>query len=266
MIFSNIYKITTIVFLIFSGCSSIKVGHKQEERDSKKIANIEIPAPLTEEEIVHHTAYTLSYNKVYKQANWVAYILTANETKSLVKRSNKFTTDPQIKNTASDIDYKKSGYDRGHLAPAGDMEWTDIAMKESFYYSNMSPQVPAFNRGIWEELEEQVRVWAVEYDSVYVVTGPVLSNGLKTIGPNKVVVPNYFYKALLIYSNNNFNAIGVIIPNKGSKENIQSFIVSIDSVEAVTHLDFFSALPNDIENKIEATINLSSWNWNQENK
>lgn len=256
-------QIVTFVFILFSSCTTVNMRHSTV---SIKVSNLEIPSPIPKEEIVHHTAYTLSYNKFYKQANWVAYVLTASETKPSFKRTNKFTKDPLIKNTDLAIDYKKSGYDRGHLAPAGDMEWSATIVKESFYYSNMSPQDPAFNRGVWKKLEEQVRAWAIAYDSVYVVTGPILADGLKTIGRDKVSVPNYFYKVILTYTNGNYNGIGFIMPNKGSKESHQQFAISIDSVETVTHIDFFPALPNNIENKVESKANALSWNWGKESK
>ena len=129
--------------------------------------------------VIQHNAYSLSFNLDYHQANWVAYLLTRAEVDPLVlegnrvKRSNEFIADPFIKGTDLSSDYYKSGYDRGHLAPAGDMTFSRVAMDESFYYTNMSPQVASFNRGIWKKLETQVRNWAIEYDSLYVVTGPI---------------------------------------------------------------------------------------------
>ena len=115
-----------------------------------KIPNLELPKPKENEQIINHFAYTLSYNELFEQANWVAYELTDIETISHFERTNKFIVDDLVKTgSASNDDYKKSGYDRGHLAPAGDMGWSEQAMKESFYYSNMSPQNPSFNRGIW---------------------------------------------------------------------------------------------------------------------
>lgn len=190
--------------------------------------------------IIIHTGYSLLYNEMYEQATWVAYELTKEETNKVVKRSNKFIPDPNVTTgTANDLDYTKSGYDRGHLAPSADMCWSQIAMEESFYFSNICPQIPAFNRGVWKNLEELVRVWAVENDSIYIVTGPVLTPGLSSIGVNKVAVPNYFYKVILDYAQPDVKAIGFVIPNAGTNESLQHFALSIDEVEKITGLDFF---------------------------
>lgn len=253
-----------LLYLLFVG--NILIAQKKETGSIAKIKNLELPASLPHEEIIHHTYYTLSYNETHEQANWVAYELTSDETKAVYSRSNKFMTDPLVSTkTANDTDYKNSGYDRGHLAPAGDMVWSDIAMKESFYYSNMSPQEPGFNRGIWKKLEGQVRSWAIEYHSIYIVTGPVLTDHLKTIGYNKVSVPEYYYKVILNYSDSTTIGIGFIMPNKSSNEALQQFAVSIDSIEAITNIDFFPALPNKIENEIESKVSISLWIWGNEN-
>ncbi|MBC7655437.1 MAG: DNA/RNA non-specific endonuclease, partial [Oligoflexus sp.] len=154
------------------------------------ITKLELPKTNSKDKIITHTGYSLLYNETHEQANWIAYELTKAETNKLFKRTNKFIPDTKVKTgTASDKDYEGSGYDRGHLAPASDMGWSSIAMAESFYYSNMSPQTPSFNRGIWKNLEGLVRTWAVENNSIYIATGPVLTNELQTIGANKVSVP-----------------------------------------------------------------------------
>jgi len=224
-----------------------------------KIELLEIPEGA-KGEIVCHTGYTLSYNEDHEQANWVAYELTKEEAEGKYKRTNKFIIDPSVSTgSATAQDYKKSGYDQGHLAPAADMAWSKTAMKESFYYSNMGPQEPSFNRDIWKKLEEQVREWAIEDKAVYVVTGPVLKDGLKTIGPNKVSVPEYYYKVILDYSLPGIKGIGFIMPNKGSKEPIKTYAVTIDSVERFTRLDFFSKLPDDQESIIECSLDTLGW-------
>lgn len=226
------------------------------------LTTLEIPKTNPKDKIIVHTGYSFVYNERHEQAHWVAYELTAAETNKLFERTNKFKTDPKVKTgTASDKDYEGSGYDRGHLAPASDMGWSSTSMEESFYYSNMSPQSPSFNRGIWKKLEELVRAWAIENNKVYVVTGPVLSNELPTIGPNKVSVPNYYYKVVLDYSEPNIKGIGFILPNMGSKEQLQYYAVSIDSVESFTGIDFYPSLPDDQEELIEKTLCIKCWTW-----
>jgi len=226
------------------------------------ITKLELPKTNFKDIIITHTGYSILYNETHEQANWVAYDLTKEETNKLFERTDKFISDPKVKTgTASNKDYEGSGYDRGHLAPASDMGWSSTTMAESFFYSNISPQTPSFNRGIWKKLEELVRTWAIENNTVYVVTGPVLTNGLQTIGPNKVTVPNYYYKVVLDYRESNIKGIGFILPNNGSKEQLQYYAVSIDSVEKVTGIDFFPLLQVEQEELIEKTLCVKCWSW-----
>jgi len=230
------------------------------------ISNLELPKANSHDQIIHHTAYTLSYNKTYHVADWVAYELTAAETVSVVERTNKFVPDPVLTCcTISNADYKGSGYDRGHLAPAGDMSFSYETMAESFYLSNMAPQVPSFNRGIWKRLEKQVRKWAVDDKAVYVVTGTILSKGLPTIGSDDITVPTLFYKVILDYTEPDIKGIGFIMANQGSNEPLQHYAVTIDSVEKLTGTDFFYQLPKDQERIIESTVDLSKWSWTYTN-
>jgi len=226
------------------------------------IDSLEIPEIPMNAQVVVHAGYTLSYNEMHEQANWVAYELTEKETEGKYKRTNKFIVDPDIiTGSAESKDCKKSGYDQGHLAPAADMAWSKTAMKESFYYSNMSPQEPGFNRVIWKNLEEQVRTWAIDNKAIYVVTGPVLTEGLPAIGPNKVSVPKYYYKVVLDYSWPEIKGIGFILPNKKSEDQLQNYAVSIDSVEKVTGINFFYKLPDDQEKYIESMMDVNEWIW-----
>ena len=223
---------------------------------------LEIPLLKQSQKVIYHTGYAFSYNELHEQANWVAYQLTASETNSVISRSDKFMIDPEVKTgTADNEDYAASGYDRGHLAPAADMGWSATTMTESFYYSNMSPQLPAFNRGVWKRAESLVRTWAATYDSLYIATGPVLSSGLKSIGHNKVSVPDYYYKVILDNKKGQRKSIAFIIPNESSKEPLQHFVVSVDKVENMTGIDFFPLLPDDLENKLENTVNVKAWIW-----
>jgi endonuclease G len=225
--------------------------------------SMEIPALRPADEIVTHRAYTLSFNPKHEQANWVAYVLRGGQLHAAhFSRTNQFLIDSQAKpHSACDADYEGSGYDRGHLACAEDMSWSEATMKESFYYSNMSPQVPAFNRGVWKRLEELVRFWATAYDSIYVVTGPVLSKGLSDIGPDHVSVPKYYYKVILEYNPKGQRGIGFVLPNEASSATLRAFAVSIDSVEHMTGIDFFPRLPDDAEEKIESRADPDAWRW-----
>jgi endonuclease G, mitochondrial len=220
--------------------------------------HIEMPMLHKNDTVIYHTYYSLKYSEQHEQAIWVAYRLTANQLEKKVERSNKFITDPKIfTESANDNDYYKSGYDRGHLAPSRDMSFDSIAQAESFYYSNMSPQTASFNRGIWSRLESSVRDWAAEFDTIYVITGPILKDGLANIGENKVSVPEHFYKAILVYTSNKQSAIGFVIPNNDIKSNdFYEYAVNIDRIEELTGLDLFPLLPNKLEKQIESTLNV----------
>jgi len=261
-----------ITFLLFRGftrandpkneiVNSLWIGNiTKETLVQSPVNHIEIPKTSSHDIIIYHIGYALLYNEEHEQANWVAYELTKEETFSKYKRSNNFLEDPKVQTgTAKDADYSKSGYDRGHLAPAADMGWSEIAMEESFYYSNISPQKPGFNRGIWKKLEEKVRNWAIENNTIYIVTGPILTSGLSTIGPNKVSIPKYYYKVILDYSQPQIKGIGFILPNESSDKPLQNYAVTIDSVEKFSGLDFFPTLPDAQEKTIESSICISCW-------
>lgn len=220
----------------------------------------EIPQLRIGDVMVAHVGYSFLYNEEHEQASWVAYELTREETNSVVKRTNRFKPDPWVStSTAHNSDYARSGYDKGHLAPAADMGWSATAMDQSFYFSNMSPQEPGFNRGIWKKLEELTRSWAIENTSILIVTGPVLKKGLKTIGVNRVSVPELYYKVILDHQGPAINGIAFLIPNAPQGAELQSFVVSIDSVECVTGIDFFPNLP--YEEQIEKASVVEQWNW-----
>ena len=226
------------------------------------INKLELPKIVAGENIITHTAYTISYNAKYHEANWVAYELTKEETCNTFPRAKQFIADPYVTSiSASDQDYKNSHFDKGHLAPAADMGWSALSMKESFYYSNVSPQRPEFNRGIWKKLEELVRTWAYDYDAIYVVTGPVLTSNLPTLGTHQIAIPNYFYKVILDYTEPGIKGIGFILSNQASSNSLSSFAVTIDSVEKLTGLDFFPALPDAQEKTIENTLCKNCWTW-----
>lgn len=227
-----------------------------------EVFKLELPATNPEDYIVSHHGFSLLYNEAHEQSGWVAYELTKEKATKLHARTDRFIPDPKVITiTANNKDYAGSGYDRGHLAPAADMGWSATSMAESFYYSNMSPQVPGFNRGIWKKLEERVREWAVENESMHIVTGPVLTEGLRTIGPNAVSVPEYFYKVILDNYWPEIKGIGFIIANTRSNQPLYQYAVSIDSVEKFTGIDFFPMLPDELEDSIEQAVCISCWSW-----
>jgi len=222
--------------------------------------NLDLGVPSGAGQIVDRDGYAFCYSEKHEQPLWVSYKLTKNEVlNKIAKRKNNFRKDPDIKTGSSTLaDYRKSGYDRGHLAPAGDMTWSKKAMSESFYLSNMSPQVPGLNRGIWKKLESTVRKWAVSRGSVYVITGPIILPKHRTIGPNKVSIPQSYYKIVVDVARK--QAIAFIIPNQKTPKKLFEFSVSIDKIESITGLDFCSKLEDTEENELESKIDLKAWN------
>ena len=222
----------------------------------------------TTDQVIQHDFYTLSYAEKYEQAEWVAYELDKNNLNARsVARSNRFKTDPKVETgSASPSDYVRSGYDRGHLAPAADMAFSQEAMTQSFFMSNISPQLPSFNRGIWRELEEQTRDWCEANGHLYVATGPVLTRrAIKRFGKDKrVAAPRYYYKVLLDLREPEQKAVAFLLPNAKSNERINEYIVSIDSVEALTGIDFFPALPDELEELLESYSNPLRWIYDEE--
>ena len=212
---------------------------------------------LNTNQVVHHLAYSFSYNEKAEQAEWVAYKLFKNSINNAVKRKDNFREDHAVfTGSATLLDYNNSGFDRGHLAPAKTMSFSKETMSESFYMSNMSPQKPSFNRGIWKKVEEKVRSWISISDSLYVVTGPIFENPLGRIGLNQVVVPRYYYKTILRFKDKKIVGIGFLLKNEKSNKKVSSFTVSIDSIEKITGLNFFYQLDTIIQNKLERNSNL----------
>lgn len=214
--------------------------------------------PKSPGEIVKHTYYTLSYSEDNEQAFWVYYVLTPELINGTESRTDDFRADPLVSTgSASLADYSGSGYDRGHLCPAADMSLNKTSMSESFFLSNMSPQVPGFNRGKWSTLEDQVRKWALAYDGLDIATGPIFKDNLGSIGADKVTVPGYYYKVL--YSEKKKIMLGLILPNASSTKSLDQFVVPVDEIEAQTGIDFFPGLEDKLENQLEGSVSLSGW-------
>ena len=255
-----LFLILAILFVVLAFLTPTE-SEMEDGYNPSYIENLEIPSG-GKGEVIQHTGYTLSYNEEYEVPQWVAYELTREEvvTQS-VERKDNFREDKAVSTGSATLnDYKKSGYDRGHMAPAADFRWSFDAMNDTFYLSNMCPQTHAFNAGIWSDLEEAVRSIAYEDECIYVVTGPVLTDGpYETIGENKVAVPNYFYKVILDYSAPTVKAIGFIMPHENSKEPLSYFAVTVDEVENMTGLDFFPLLPDDEEEKLESSLDTTLW-------
>lgn len=232
---------------------------QQTTFDPTRITGLEIPkhaASGTNGQIISRTGYTLSYNAQTRTPIWVAWELTKEETRGKEERCTEFYPDPQVKGKKVEMyDYSRSGYDRGHMAPAGDMKWDEKAMKESFYMSNICPQNHELNKGDWNDLEIKTREWARRYGKAYIACGPVYKEGesIQTIGSSRVAVPHAFFKAILINKKGKPIALGFYFENESGHQNLQEYLISIDELEKLTKLDFFSLLPDEIEENIEKT-------------
>lgn len=230
----------------------------------KPSTGIEVPARSKKisELILKRKNYTVSYNKNTKQPNWVAWELNKEKLEERESRTNKFFPDPDLKvsEAVTTDDYKGSGYDRGHMCPAGDSRWHWKAMIESFYMSNVCPQNHKLNNGDWNELEIACRKWARQKEKIYIVCGPIFYKNAvpEYIGKKqKIRVPEAFFKVVL--SMNPPQAIGFIYKNQPTNKKLSSYVNSIDQVERITGFDFFPALPDEIERKVEAKYDLNHW-------
>lgn len=217
-------------------------------------SRMEIPQTKDKQgQIIQRTGYTLSYDAKNKTPKWVAWELTKEETRGNEERTNEFQPDPNVIGTkVVTYDYSGSGYDRGHMAPAGDMKWSKKAMQESFYMSNICPQDHNLNTEDWNDLEMKSREWARRYGKVYIACGPIYK-GIRNeyIGDHRVKVPDAFFKVILINADNKQCALGFLFENEAGERPLTEYLVSVDSIEKLTGLDFFSALPDETENRLE---------------
>ena len=240
----------TLVFVL-----SIQISCAQSD-------NIERPAPIEGrlEMILNRKGYSVSYNKDWKIPNWVAWHLTASHADGQIKRIQGYLEDENVPRPRATLaDYQGSTWTHGHMCPAGDNKWDSKAMRESNLLTNICPQHKSLNSGIWNKIEQDCRKWAKKYGDVYIVCGPILLNREhEMIGSNKVVVPEAFFKVILRMSPQPA-AIGFIIRNNEGKKKRDQFVNTVDDVERVTGIDFFPALPDDTENKIESHSNINEW-------
>lgn len=261
-------KINLILFLaafIIGSCLLLQREHRKASSPAIAIENakeLHIPKLTVRrpEYVVTHTGFTVSYNKEWKNPNWTGYELTRSKVKGTEKRKNRFIPDPHIADcTTRDSDFTKSGYDRGHMVPAADMKWSKEAMEESFYLSNVCPQHPELNQKAWQKLEHKVRQWAVADSAIIIICGPIVGNKCRKIGKSGISVPHSFFKVVLSPFKEKPQAIGFVFKNESCTAPLKAYAVTVDSVEALTGLDFFTTLPDEIENVIEASFDSGYW-------
>ena len=274
----NCYRIL-FLFIFFSLSSCVMCSHTSEKRECEIIEtednNIEskngqrsslsmvgLPQIIDtiSSTILNRSSYTVSYNPTTRLPNWVMWQLTAEHTDGPLKRLNNFHEDEDCPLPRATLqDYRGSGWSRGHMCPAGDNKWDDKAMYDSFSLVNVCPQNSKLNSGLWNSIEMDCRKWARKYGEVYIVCGPVLmKREHETIGDNKVVVPEAFFKVVLCMKGNP-KAFGFIVRNTEGNKKKDLFYNSVDDVERITGYDFFPALPDDIEDAVEATARIEDW-------
>lgn len=206
-----------------------------------------------------YRGFTSHFNPDLHIPNVVIYELTVDEADGTLPRYKNFITDDRVEGCATPDDYSYSGYDRGHMAPAGDMKWDKDAMRESFYMTNICPQAKSLNTGAWNKLESRVREWAKRDSALIVASGPILGDSMPTIGDTKVAVPPRFFKILLASHAVPPRAIAFIYDNARATGSLEQHAVSVDVVEEATGIDFFSALPDEVEDAVEAQCDFRQW-------
>lgn len=207
-----------------------------------------------------YCGFFVSFNPAHHLPNYVSWTLTPAEAAGTGKRVSKFRTDNDVYGSATPADYKGSGFDRGHMAPAADMKWSEEAMSDCHYMTNMCPQDHSLNGGVWNTLENNCRVWTRRDSDLVIICGPVLSDELpRAIGAQSVSVPERFFKVVYAPYANPPRAIGFVMPNSAVNERLEDMAVTVDRVEEITGYDFFSELPDEIESEIESKFDYRQW-------
>jgi endonuclease G len=235
-----------------------------------------VPVSKRDLEMVEHSFMLLGFDCEFKMAAWTFHLLTPDVSFGNVSRTNDFRTDDRVscgsaveqdyflRKENEDGTYLRDGYgfDRGHLAPSADFRWSATALSESYFYSNMTPQRPDFNRISWAELEGLLRtIVDQEKKPLYVITGPVLHDSLPVVerSVNHLRIPALHYKIIADLSGKTPRGMAFVMPNKKCEGRLSSYVVSIDSVERLTGLDFFSDLDDALENRVEGSADFSAW-------
>lgn len=212
---------------------------------------------------ITHKGHSLSFNLTTHCPNWVAWKLTKEMTNGRWARSNDYRSDRLVPfdHRVDEKAFSGSGYDRGHMCPAGDMSWDSEAMSATFLMSNMCPQAPTLNQRWWEHLESACRRWANQEGEIYICCGPMYSGSGQTISSYPTVtVPSAFFKVIISLCPGREKGIGFFYLNNDSRQTMTDAVRTIDEIEELTGYDFFPLLDDGLENKIESMSNLNKWN------
>ena len=256
------YRLTIFALLVLAVMIAygLRGAAKQKIAEKERIEYV-LPLQNASEQILYRKGYTVSYNKDNRIPNWVAWHLTADHTSGPYRRpGGAWHEDTQVPTPRITLtDFRDCAWTRGHMCPAGDNKWDADAMYETFLFTNCCPQHANLNSGVWNQIEMSCRRWAEKYGDIYIVCGPILfRQEHETIGPNKVVVPEAFFKVVLCRSDRP-KAIGFLFRNDGKKVTLSSVVHTVDDIERLTGIDFFPALDDKTEDRIEAEANLREW-------
>ena len=226
-------------------------------RDS--LMTVAVPSGVSDTLVRYGEAFAVHFNSSRGIANCAAYELTRGELSGTVERTGEFLQDEGVKGCPLPADYAGSGMDRGHLVPAGDLKWSETAMRQSFLLTNVGPMHKALNEGGWAKLEEKVREWTARDSALLVFTGPVVNEGDTTLASGRVTVPSAYYKVIMAPCVRPRRAIAFIYPNGHSGGRLQKYAVSVDEVERRTGLDFFPTLTQKEQERLESRVSLDVW-------
>lgn len=257
----SIRRLIVVALLIWVPTILLAQGYRGKSEPALNKGLMELPAIQRNDVVLIYTGFIINYNTSRLIPNWAAYELTADEVAGEVPRARGFSMDLDYKGRqAMHEDYSNTGWDKGHMAPAGDMKWSQAAMYESFYLTNICPQNHDLNGKDWQALEKHIRDWALKYGKVWVVCGPyVYANLYGTIGERKVVIPDGFFKAVLRKDGNDYKAIAFVFENNASRQPVKHAVVSVNDVEALVGFDLFTNLSDRIEESVEAQANWEEW-------
>lgn len=235
-------------------------GAPASARHYPALETVTLPDSLPQQ-VKEYAGFTVNFNRENKTPNYVAWELLDEESNGSKGRSNKFWTDFEIEGCPNTRDYTRSGYDRGHMCPAADQKWSREAMEDCFVMANICPQKNDLNSKAWKTLENKERQWAQRDSALVIIAGPVYSrHDSERIGAAGVRVPGAFFKVLLAPYVDEPRGIAFVYPNMMSPGNMQDYAMSIDELEEILGYDFFPALPDEIEKKVESYYSFKEWN------
>ena len=252
-----------VAIIAVLACKSLRENGNESPdcNDTAGLWNVDTPSGLPQT-MVDYEGFTVSFNPELHVPNYVIWELTGEESAAdEVSRSGaRFTCDSNVEGCANTYDYRNSGFDRGHMCPAADMKWSQKAMDDCHMLTNIVPQTHQLNGGPWQTVEKNCRKWAQRDSALIIICGPVLTDRLdQRIGDTGVIVPERFFKVVLAPYANPPRGIAFIMNNYDTTGGAQAAATTIDNVEEITGIDFFSSLPDDIEAEVESQANYQLW-------